>query len=65
MDSLYKYDDSKDFTWDSKFTIENPEYAKACGIVGAKAVEPTIEMRRYIPEANELVLERSQNKKHR
>jgi len=59
MDGLYKYDDSVDFSWDSKFTIENPEHKKACGIVGAKAVEPTPEMRRYIPEAEELVLERS------
>ena len=62
MDGLYKYDDATDFNWDSMFKIDNPEYKKACGTLGAKAVEPTLEMRRFIPEANELVLERCKKK---
>jgi len=44
MNSMYKYEDAQDFSWDKMFTIENPEYVKACGILGAKAVQPTQEM---------------------
>lgn len=54
MNSIYKYEEPKDFKWDNMFLIESDEYKKACGILGAKTVKTTPEMERFIPEPNEL-----------
>ena len=57
MNKIYENDDAKSMNWEQMFTFENMQYQMSCGIIGAKNVQYTEEMTRFIPEPNELIQE--------
>ena len=63
MNQIYKYEEQVIWTWDKMFDFQNDEQRELCGAKGASAIMPTQEMKRWIPELQELIFCDSDDKK--